>query len=309
MAASLVATLEHPRWWLLALAGFLVRGGLLVFLLPIVVLPTPAGLTNAVAPTLVGFVFGSPSESFVTLVVVLIVGFAAWLLLGGLLAAWIDVALAGEVARDRQPGSHAPDRPGLAWRALVARLASHLPLAIVLSWAAVRLVEAVYAEYVTPGDVTVPIVLRVVLRIPEVIAAIVVVWLAGETAGGLAVRHLALRPRTSMLAALARSWLDLLVRPTVLASLLVTNAVVIMVSAPAAAAAAFAWGRLRTALAAGLEPYVVATTVAAFVTIWLAGLGLAAVAVAWRGAAWTYETARRLDPGLSVRHTAPGEAV
>ena len=53
LRASLAAVLGRPRWWLIALAGYLVRGGLLLFLVPIVVLPTPAGLANAVAPTLV----------------------------------------------------------------------------------------------------------------------------------------------------------------------------------------------------------------------------------------------------------------
>jgi hypothetical protein len=308
MAASVSAALERPRWWLLALAGFLLRGGLLVFLLPIVILPTPAGLANAFAPTLVSFVFGSPSESFITLVILLTAGITTWLLVGGLLAAWIDVALIVEAAAS-ELGVAVRDRAGLAWRALLVRLISHLPLAVILTWAVARLAEAVYAEIVSPGDVMTPIVVRVVLRIPEVIVLLVAGWLTGEAAGGLAVRHLALRPALTSRAALGRGWLDLLSRPSVAATLLLTTLVVALFSVPAAAAAGYAWGRLREALAGHADPVAVALTLCAFVGLWLAGLALAAVAVAWRSVAWTLEAGRRTLPAAIRRHAPVGEAV
>ena len=37
--ASLLVTLGRPAWWLLALAGFLARGGIVLVVLPIVNLP------------------------------------------------------------------------------------------------------------------------------------------------------------------------------------------------------------------------------------------------------------------------------
>ena len=42
MWGALVASLSHPAWWAMALAAFLVRGGILLILLPIVSLPTTA---------------------------------------------------------------------------------------------------------------------------------------------------------------------------------------------------------------------------------------------------------------------------
>ncbi len=45
----------------MALVGFLVRGGIVLFLVPIVVLPSPVGLANLFGPTLVEFVFGGPT--------------------------------------------------------------------------------------------------------------------------------------------------------------------------------------------------------------------------------------------------------
>jgi len=309
MAASLAVAVERPRWWLLALAGFLLRGGILVFLLPIVVLPTPAGLANAFAPTLVGFVFGSPSDSFIALVVLLSAGTTAWLLFGGLVAAWIDVVLVAEVASAPALGLRVADRAGLAWRALLVRLASHLPLALIAVWAVARLVDAIYAEIITPGDVTVPIVLRVVLRIPEVIALLAGTWLIGETAGGLAARHLVLRPGSGLLDGLARGWLDLVSRPAVPATLLLTSLAVALVAGPTAAAAGYAWGRVRNALASHADPLVIVVMIGSFVAIWLASLGLVAVVVAWRSAAWTFEVGRRRVSPPALRHAAVGEAV
>src|SRR4029077_7432695 len=52
LVSSLLATLAHPISWPLALAGFLVRGGIVVFLLPIVALPSPVGLSDRIAATL-----------------------------------------------------------------------------------------------------------------------------------------------------------------------------------------------------------------------------------------------------------------
>src|SRR3990172_9858647 len=90
LGASLLAVLVHPRWWILALAGFLVRGGLLLLFLPLVQLPTTAGLANALGPTLVGFVFGGPSPSFLLLVGTIVGGLALWLGPGGLAGAAPD---------------------------------------------------------------------------------------------------------------------------------------------------------------------------------------------------------------------------
>ena len=56
--ASLLVTLGRPAWWLLALAAFLVRGGFVVFLVPIVVLPSPLAISNVAAPFVVPMALG-----------------------------------------------------------------------------------------------------------------------------------------------------------------------------------------------------------------------------------------------------------
>ena len=310
LRASLGATLNRPRWWLIALAGFLLRGGLLVFLAPIVILPTPAGLTNAVAPSLVGFVFGSPSDSFVALVVLAAVTAFAWLLGGGLLAAWLEVTLVAEMGAAPDLGIAPRRRDRLAPQALALRLVSHLPFAIAIGWGVARVVEAVYAELITPGDVAIPIVLRVVLRVPDVIVALVLTWLAGEAAGGLAVRRLVLGRDGPMTPwrALAAGWTTL-ARPASLGTLIVATGLLAAVAVPAVAAAGYAWDRVRVVLAGGVHPLVVAASLASFTSIWLSGLWLMAVVAAWRAAAWTYEAARRGALPPRDRHAGAVEPV
>src|SRR5260221_9934781 len=70
LVGALLATLGRPRWWLLALAGFLVRGGVLVVLLPIVAPPTVAGLMSFLAPTVLGDVIASGPGAPVAVVAV-----------------------------------------------------------------------------------------------------------------------------------------------------------------------------------------------------------------------------------------------
>ena len=55
--------------------------------------------------------------------------------------------------------------------ALGIRLASSLPFAVAVGWGAVRLVSAVYGEIIAPGDVTVPIVIRVVAQIATIVSS------------------------------------------------------------------------------------------------------------------------------------------
>jgi hypothetical protein len=287
---SLASTLERPGWWVLGLASFLVRGGLLLFVLPIVILPTPAALVNAFAPTFVGFMFGSPSDGFVALVAGATVTVTAWLILGGLVAARTDIALVASAAQTR--GIDVMEGPrDLAWRVLAIRLLSHGPLAMTLSWSVMRIVDAVYAEYQHPGNLAIPVAVRVAERIPEVIAILGLAWLAGEAAGGFGLRHLVLG-RFNTAAAMIHGWLDL-VRPSAIATVLLTGVVLAAVAVPVAAAAGWAWGRLRVVLAAGADPAVVAAALAAFVAAWLAGVWLVAIVTAWRSAACTLEVARR----------------
>ena len=58
LSGGLLVTLATPATWPLALAAFLIRGGIVLVVLPIVVLPTPVGLGNAFGPTLTAIALG-----------------------------------------------------------------------------------------------------------------------------------------------------------------------------------------------------------------------------------------------------------
>jgi hypothetical protein len=296
LAASLLATLTRPAWWAMALAGFLARGGILVLLLPIVTLPTVAGLANAFGPTLVGFVFGGPSASFLIAVASIGLATLAWFVAGGWLGGGLDLALVRDAARDEELEAAAPPRSGGPGRAFVARVIAHLPTGAVVALGAVRLVDASYGELIHPGSPSIPIALRIALRIPEIVALLVATWVVGEALGGLAVRHLAWG--ASVPGAVGRA-IRSLVRPSALATLVLTNGALAAVIVGSATAAGIAWDHLRVLLLDGATGNEVRLALIVFSLTWTAGLWLISLAVAWRSAAWTFEVARHL-PGRTI---------
>jgi hypothetical protein len=291
LAAALLATLSRPASWAMALASFFVRGGVVVILLPIVRLPTAAGLANDLAPTLVGFVLGGPSVAFLILVVTVVAATLAWLVIGGLIGSWLDLALIREAALDEElegapsPGSGAPVP------AFVARVAAHLPTATVVIWGAVRLVDATYQELISPGDSSLPVPVRVAFRIPEVVGLLVGAWVLGEAVGGLAVRHLAWG--ASVPRALARAARSL-ARPSAVATLVLTNGVLAAAILGAATATGIAWEHLRVVLLDGGTGREVRLALVVFSLTWFAAVWLLSLAAAWRATAWTFEVARHL---------------
>lgn len=314
LVTSLLATLARPATWILALAGFLVRGGIVAFLIPILVLPTPVGLANLAGPTVVGFVFGGFSVGLAVLIALGVGGAIAWIVFGGLLAAALEVEGIRIVAGDEDVAAAAPaidhaagdaGRPGTttvpphafdptrqALRILAARMAMLFPLVAVIAWASARIVAATYAELTLPSDVTMPIVWRIVAAVPDAIVVVIVVWLVGEVIGGIAARRIVLEG-ASIAGGLRGAVLEAIVHPArTLVLLAVPAAILLLVFIPAAGAASVAWAWLRTALAdRDTVPAILALVV--FVALWAGGLVLVGMVAAWRHAAWTADAVRR----------------
>jgi hypothetical protein len=296
---SLLVTLSNPATWVVGLAGFLVRGGLVLFIVPIVILPTPVGLANVIAPTLTAFVFGGVSPSFIALVAALSAVILLWLVGGGRLAAGTEEALIAAVAADEDIAAgfgREPGAGGRAWRILVARLIAYTPLAAALAWGAARVVEVTYRELTAPSDAVTPVGLRVLREVPDAVALIVGTWVVGEIVGALAARLIVL-DRASIPGALVRATGLLVRRPlTTLATFLVPSLVTAAVAIPAALAAGVAWDGLRVALvdSGPGNDAIVRGALVLFILVWLGGLAATAVAVTWRHAAWTVEVLRGL---------------
>lgn len=312
LVTSLLATLAHPATWMLALAGFLVRGGIVAFLVPILVLPTPVGLANLAGPTLVEFVFGGFSINLVVLLAIGIGAVISWIVFGGLLAAALEVECIRIVARDEdvtsgaatgdvaavgpsdstRPPAHAFDPTRQALRVLAARMAMLFPLLATIAWASARTVAVTYEELTLPSDITIPIVWRIVAAVPDAIVVVVLVWLVGEIVGGLAARRIVL-DGASIARGLSGAVTHAIRHPIRTLGLFgVPAAVLLLVLVPAAAAASVAWAGLRAALADG-DGLAAVVGLVVFVALWGGGLVLAGMVAAWRHAAWTVDSVRR----------------
>jgi hypothetical protein len=297
LVASLLIALARPRTWPLALATFLLRGGFLLVLAPIVVLPSAVALSNVLTPLLSTVVFRGYASIALPLLAVGLGGLL-WLCGGGLVAAASeseqvrtiaaddDAWPAGRPPRGLDPAEHA------ALRVLTVRLIAHLPLLLALSWGAVRIVTVTYRELTVPSDVAVGIALRVARGAPDAVAVVVGAWILGETVGGIAARRVILLgepiPR-----ALGRAAIHLVRHPlrcTVLAAIPLAAVALILVGVGLAGSAT--WDALRAALSLDVDPFAGTALLVALVALFGGGLLLIGVLSAWRAAVWTVEGAR-----------------
>jgi hypothetical protein len=295
LSEALLITLATPATWPLALGAFLVRGGIVLVTLPVVVLPTPVGLGNVLAPAITPIALGSVPPGVVVASVAVAVAVVGWIVLGGWLAAALEAEGARIVARDPDLADAGRDAAPVvtagavrvAWRILAVRLVALIPLAAALALGAVRVVAVTYDELVVPSDTATPIVVRVVRAAPEVILVVVAAWIVGEILGAVAARRIALdgdRVGGALRAAGVRSVRHPL---AALTRFLLPTAALALVLVPTAIATGSAWEALGGALRSGSDLLAVVVTVVLFVGLWVAGLFLVAIVSAWRAAVWT----------------------
>lgn len=299
LAASLLAVLDRPSTWPMALAAFLIRGGWLLIVAPIVVLPTAVGLANVVAPLLEDVAFGRRTGELIALIALVLAWTLAWLLGGGVVAAAAEVEQVHRLAVDL-PATHVSQSPptdtwGTAWRVAVLRLVAHLPFAIALLWGATRLATVGYAELTVPSDVTVPAAWRIAAGAPDAILGIVLTWLFGETVGALGARRIALAGdgiRAALRSAIGRFFRE----PARMSALIVVSTVMLVaVLALSGFAAAASLDALRSGFASGAATAGTTALLVVFVGLFAGGLVLIGLACAWRTAIWTVDTVSTRD--------------
>lgn len=292
VAAATVVTLAKPQAWPVALAGFMVRGGLVAFVLPIIVLPTMTGLATALGPAVISIALGQPNADVARLIALVVGSLLAWLAVSVLLGAATDVVLIGWIAADLDGLVGVWATRSQVLRVALVRAVAHLPLLLVAGWGLARLVEVTRLELIMPGDLAVPLVLRVAGGAPEVLALLLVAWLAGEALGELAARRVVLEDRTATRALAAALGYAVRHAPGTLATLVVGTLGLVALVIPPVAAAAVAWSGLRTALL-GDDPLAVALVGALALSVaWLGALILCSLAATWRSALWTAEVIR-----------------
>jgi hypothetical protein len=315
LTGALLATLASPATWPLALAPFLLRGGVLLVVLPIVVLPSPVGLGNLVAPTLMTVVFVGISVEVAAIVTLGALAIVTWIVVGGLVAATLEAESVRVVAGHETvppsaiwalPGNPARSARVEATRVLAARLVAYSPAGIAFIWASVRFVDVAYRELTSPEDVSLPIVLRVLAGAPEVTAVLVVAWAIGEIVGGLAARRIVLDGAT--LGTALRDALGATIRHPLAVSVgfLVPLAGLLLVLVPSTLAANVAWSAVRVAMRSPTDLVMGTLAVVLFVSLWTVGLLLIAVTAAWRAAVWSVAHRDLWPPRAQPAELEPG---
>ena len=292
LVVALLAVLERPWTWVVGLVGFLVRGGWLLVLAPIVVLPTAVGIANVVAPWLQDVVFGRRTEDVITVSLASLLVIVGWLAAGGVLAAAAEVESIGATARALHGGEvgKGPASGARAmWRVLGVRLITLVPLGLALAWATIRFVNVGYRELTDPSDVASPAAYRILAGAPDAVLAVVVTWLLAEILGGIAARRVVLDD-DGVRAALAAGSRHLRRRPARLFGLAVVSAAVLVtVLAVTALGTGTTWDALRAVLADRDASIGTSLTLLLFVGLFAGSLVLLALTSAWRSAVWTVE--------------------
>jgi hypothetical protein len=308
MARALAFGLGKRDNVIVALAGFLVRGGILVLALPAVVLPSVIGLGGATGVDAFG-IDGRPTAWLIGIVFVGVGGVVVWLAVASLLGSLIDVWLI-EAALD---GAGTPVREGrpLPRTSLLIDMISvrgfcFLPLAASLAWASSRIYSAAYAELTTPTNLVTPLPVRVIESAADAVVVVFVAWLVTETVAAIAVRRMVLAD-DGVGRSIGGAIAQVVRRPLSTAGTVVTTAGTTLFAtalAVAATATAFDWCRIAArneqpiAITLGLSPLsttrdfrpvVFVLTALVLAVAWVAAAALSGMASAWRSAAWTGE--------------------
>lgn len=317
-----------PDAAVVALAGFLLRGGIVLLAAPSVVLPSAIGLAGITGVDAFG-IDGRPTAWLFEMVAIAVGAVLVWLALASFVGAIIDVWLIEAVVdaseRPVRQGRPLPNI-GLVLDMVTVRGICFLPLASVLAWAGSRIYTATYNELTAPSNLVVPLPIRVVESAADAVILVVVVWLATETIAAVAVRRLVLS-NAGVWDSLGTALVEIVRRPLSTALTLLAStgtSVVATLVAVAATATAFDWCRIVArneqpiALTVGLgrmsttrdfRPVVFVVAALLLAIAWLASAALSGVASAWRSAAWTTEAVDSLpnaridasgdEPGLS----------
>lgn len=286
MQSALLSTLARPDWWAMALAAFLVRGGIALVLLPIVSTPTVAGVVGALSPIVEQIALGRPSLEGAIAGATAIGAVVIVLAAAGLAGSWLDMALVREATEDEDLEVRWRPLSRPAGGALAVRLAAHLPTLVALGYGVMRVTTVAFEEFTSPTSPGVAIEHRVLARVPDVVLVVALAWLLGETVGPLTARRTAAGQRT---AAACVASVRQLASPRGLATLALTSSILVALLLTFVVATGRAWEHLRGYLLAGADATQLWAALVLLVATWVLGLSIVGAALAWRATAWTAE--------------------
>ncbi len=284
--------------------GFLVRGGLVLIVIPGTVLPSLLNVAGVVGVR--GLSINGDATPWLMQLIVLTAGvLAVWLVLACLLGSLADFWLV-ESRRRNEPG-----RLPFPSRSMLLRLAAIrglclIPLALALGFASLLVYDAAYGELVLPSQLATPFVITVAEQAWSGLAVVLLVWLAEETVAALAVRRQILLG-LGIWPSLAGTFGHLARRPLSVAATTVgtyAGSAIAIGASMVVVSVAFDWCRVAArnpsqipvtlgvgglATTRDFRPVVFAGAVVALATGWALALAVSAVTSAWRSGATTDE--------------------
>jgi hypothetical protein len=305
-----------------ALAGFLLRGGFLVVLLPIVVLPSVIGLAGATGVEAFG-IDGHPTAWLFEIAAVVAVIAAAYLILAFVVGSLVDVLVIGATL-DPDAGAAPRTRSlpgmGLVMDLAIVRVICAAPLGPALYWAGAQIYSSAYDELTTPTNLATPLAVRVVQDATPAVLVLVLTWLVSEVFGAMVIRRMVLLD-TGIARSFAGALFQLVGRPiSTMATTIVSYGVSVAAIALAlvASATTFDWCRvvaripqpITITIGAGsfsttrdFRPVVFVLSAAALCVTWIVAMAISGVASAWRSAALTGETLAA-EPAVDIEAAA-----
>jgi hypothetical protein len=298
LGTALAVVAADPRLWLLGAAGFMLRGGIVVLVAPMLVLPTQVEIrlllgdylgTSGFTPSFFGLLIGAAIVAAAILVAIVVI-------LARLELALFDAVAAN--ARVDGPARATPASRGAllarlvtvqAWT-LIAVIAAALPLAFAIG-------DSAYAEVIRPTS-TAPIYERVLTSVGLPLTAFVVAILVIEALSAVISRRLlAGRDRSVGLRRAAAEALRRSLRSPVrtLSTAVSGWLIAIAALAPVVALIVFAWQPVRRAFLSTVSAADVADPRSLLAAVVLAGTLVVGVAVAGlmsavRSAIWTVDS-------------------
>jgi len=344
IATALELVLVEPGSWVVALAGFLARGGVLLFVLLVVELPSPITVTlifgvDAVTGT------GQPTERLVVAIVTGVVAAGVTLLAMLMAAAWTDVVAysrARPAIQPERPFATPPERPfatppergmlaslgdvlGVAWLQSLGLI----PALVAFALAAPIVGQVAVGELLLPSSSEVPYLLRVIAgaQLP-LVRAVVVLALVELVVTVATRRYLGAGSARSVVRAFGSALATIVRRPLSIAGAWTVGWIVLVGAAGAGVwAVSLAWGEVRSAFldrslalpflpggceaaacsdpeALALSTLGAAAAVALFVAVWIAALAAVGVASAFRSSLWALVVSDPIEARLGVRWPA-----
>jgi hypothetical protein len=308
-ALAIAIVMAEPGLWVLGIAGFLLRGGWLVLALPIWTVPSPVALTTLIGADAIGT--GGLTPGLITLIAALFAVLVVVLVLGAVGAAWLDLVAFEHFARERETvdlraGRQPAALPAGARRGLVVRLvllygAALIPAGVALVVAAIAVGQAAYQDFLLPGPLDVPLLVRVAGAATGPLFALAFCVVIAETLASIGTRRLlANRYGLGGRATGGPLATDGAAQPAnrstafgALRTAALCWATTLLLVVPGLASTLTGWAAIRSTFLdpdalRGLEATVAAGGVTlVFVGLWAAALVLAGVSSALRSALWS----------------------